>query len=229
MTMAPWTKVVPLDSLTLPAAIPFIRHELNAGIAAAIISVNRFYEVLPFQRVSGDVGETYYQDCRNEVSEISSAAKTLGRAYVQDITKTFYHYPTTNVKSKSLNFQLMNALLTQVNAPDFFMAHQTLIRSIYALHREAETDMQKWPLSHGMTVPTYKDVPVFRNDFIDEGHLILGRFDDGTKTRGVSGLIPDQGFISATSIRTGWHLTFTGDLAVFADDAVAGLTNVKPY
>jgi len=233
VAMAPWTKTVSIDSLTLSAAIQFIRSELNAGITEAMITTSTFYEALPFQRVDGnigEVGETYYQDCKNDVAEISNGAKKLGRAYMRDVAKTLSAYRSASIYGKNIGFKLLNMLLAQVEQPDFLMAHHSLIRDIYYLHRAHGTAWEeRLELPSGRVVPVYKDVPIFRNDFLDIREIIIGRFDDGTKTRGVSGLIPDAGFIGAARFKSGWQLTFTGGLTVFADDAVASLTDVEPY
>jgi len=228
--MLPWTETVPIRSLALPATVQFHRSELDAGLIEALCATSAFYEVLPFQQVDGDVGETYYDNCKNDVSEISSAAKKLGRSYMRDVAKTLGMHQPISVNNERVSFKMLNFLLAQVKSPDFFMAHHAFMRSMYSLHRAHGTD---WGISlelpSGKVVPRYRGIPIFRNDFLSGQEIIVGRFDDGTAELGVAGLIPDQGFIGATRILSGWHLAFTGGLAVFDDDAVASLTNVEPY
>ena len=233
MTMAPWTKTVPIDSLPLSAAVSFIPDQLKAGIVEAMLTTNIFFEALPFQRVAGaigEIGETYYQNCANDVPEISSAAKKLGRAYMRDVAETLSTHNPMSVANQPIDFDLLGFLHSQVKAANFFMVHNTLILSIYTLYRTSGTawDMQvEFP--SGRIVPVHKGVPIFRNDFMDEKSIVIGRFDDGTKTKGVSGLIPDDGFIGAARYNSGWLLTFTGELAIFDDTAVASLTDVERY
>ncbi len=230
MTMAPWTKTVYINSLTLPTAVRFIHHELNAGIAEALFTTSSFYDALPFQRVEGDAGETYYDDCENIVSEISSSAKKLGRAYIRDVAKTLSTHSPVSAENERISFKMLRVLMAQVKSPDFFMAHHNLIRSIYALYRVVGTAWDdRWEFPSGRVVPVHDGVPVFRNDFMSEQEIVVGRFDRGTRNLGVSGLVPDAGFIGAARIRSGWHLTFTGGLTIFSDDAVASLVNVERY
>lgn len=229
MAMAPWIKTVSIDSLTLPKAIPFLHNELNAGIVEAMLSTSIFYEALPFQRVDGDVGETYYEDCENDVAEISSGAKKLGRAYIRDVAKTLGIHQPISVNNERISFKMLNFLIAQVKSPDFFMAHNTLIRSIYSLYRAHGTAWEMRAEFSSGSVPVHSGVPIFRNDFLDEQEIIIGRFDDGTAELGVAGLIPDAGFIGAARILSGWHLAFTGGLAIFDDDAVASLSDVERY
>ncbi len=239
MTMRQWKTVTRTEvehkSLTLSETLQFQRSELTCGIIESMVTVNRFFELLPFQTVTKVSFDPYVAGANNEISEIASAAKRLGRGYMEDVARkltTRLRAPFLPVEEK-LNFTMLDWLFNQVENPDFFMMHHGLMRDMYGLFRAGGEGARAWQttmeLPSGRTVPEYKGVPVFRNDYMHEQKIVLGRFDDETRKYGVSGLVPEVGFIDVDRSGNGWLLAFFGDFTVFNEEAVTGLTNVHHW
>lgn len=236
VTMKPWKRVVTteteLKSLTLPQTEEFQRSELNEGIIQAMVTVNRFFEVLPFQTCLKAPCDPYLAGAGNEVSEISSAAKRLGRGYMEDVAKKLQRRALSDSAAwgTRINFRMLEWLTNQVDNADFFMAHGSTLRDVYSLFRADGDVVKAWKtvmeLPSGHTIPEYSGIPIFRNDFMSERKIVIGRFDDAEKRRGVYGLIPETGFIEVDRSGPGWLLSLTADFRVSDENAVAGLCNV---
>jgi hypothetical protein len=231
--MSQWKTVIKTEvehfTLTLPETTRYLDSELDAGVTEAICTVSRLFEVLPFQRIDGLSCDPYVSRASPEISDIASKAKSLGRGYVSDMSEVLRAYNQAHSDWRRISFELLDTLLNQVEQPDFFLMHSRLVRSVSVLYREDNS--AAWPiieLPSGVRVPGYEEVPILRNDYLETGDVILGRFDDGTKTKGVSGLVPDAGFINVDRTSDGWDLEFTAELGLFNKNATATLTHVQP-
>lgn len=111
---------------------------------------------------------------------------------------------TSAANGQALSFttldQLMDLVLDKDGEVDYFMMTARTIRSYYALLRAlggaSVGDVVSLP--SGRTVPAYRGVPIFRNDWIPVNQvqgtltngtsIFAGTFDDGSGTHGMSGL-----------------------------------------
>lgn len=157
------------------------------------------------------------------------------------------------VNGAALSFELLDALLDQVvdkdGEVDFIMMHARTIRAYNALVRAlggtSPSDIYTMP--SGKTVPAYKGIPIFRNDWIPitqtQGStagscttIFAGTFDDGSRTHGIAGLtasteagirIKDVGE-SETKDESITRVVWYCGLALFSEKGLAcvkGITN----
>lgn len=157
------------------------------------------------------------------------------------------------VNGAALSFELLDALLDQVvdkdGEVDFIMMHARTIRAYNALLRAlggtSPSDIYTMP--SGKTVPAYKGIPIFRNDWIPitqtQGStagscttIFAGTFDDGSRTHGIAGLtasteagirIKDVGE-SETKDESITRVVWYCGLALFSEKGLAcvkGITN----
>jgi hypothetical protein len=229
MAMIPWktTETIEIKHKlrTLSQTIEFHSDPLERGIIESIVTVSRFLEVLPFQTLKTAYRDPIKSVANQDVLSVSLAAKNLGRGYMSYLA----HYLTRYVEpcSEPISFKLLDVLIEQVDDPDFLMMHFKLIRDIRRLYRyHGLTHQQRHELPSRTSIPKYQNIPIFRNDYMDTNSIIVGRFDNGTREYGISGLVPEEGFIDIESVRGELRISFAGEVGVFNRRAVAGLSNV---
>lgn len=141
-----------------------------------------------------------------------------------------------------LTFELLDALLDKILAgdPAFIMAHSSGIRKIMSLLR-ASGGVTYMDVA-GVQVPMYNGVPLLRNDFLTadtsatagtQVSIYAGAFDDGTRTLGLSGIIPTMGGVQVQPVGPAeagdydiWRVKMYGSMAIHSVLSVAALTKV---
>lgn len=151
--------------------------------------------------------------------QIASKAKSIGRSYQQNMiigdgaANTFPGLLTlipagqtmpNATNGQALTFDILDALIDQVKDKDgmvdYLMMPARTIRAYLALLRTVggATIGDIVSLPSGRKIPVYRDIPVFRNDFIPTNQvrggstqcttIFAGTFDDGSQTHGIAGL-----------------------------------------
>ncbi len=143
----------------------------------------------------------------------------------------------------SLTFELIDAMLHKilVGDPAFIMANSAGIRKIMALLR-ASGGVTYMDVA-GVQVPMYNGVPLIRNDFLTadtvsgtagtQVSIYAGSFDDGTRTGGISGIMPSVGGVQVQGVGPAeagdydiWRVKMYGSFAIHSVLAVAALNAV---
>lgn len=158
----------------------------------------------------------------------------------------------TGANGGALSFAFLDNLLDLVTDKDgevdYLVMHSRTLRSYNALLRGlgGATIGDTIQLPSGKSVPAYRGVPIFRNDWIpidqtkgtgtDQTTIFAGTFDDGSNTVGISGLtamnaaglnVEDVG-ISETKDNHIWRIKWYCGLALFSEKGIAcadGITN----
>ena len=152
--------------------------------------------------------------------QVASKAKSLGRQYQNTLVNglgtgdsfegLLTLMPAANLipaatDGANLSFDLLDQLIDQVKDKDgqvdYMMLPARTIRSYYALLRAlgGASIGDVVTLPSGRTVPAYRGVPMFRNDWIPVNQtqgtsgsvcttIFAGTFDDGSGTHGIAGL-----------------------------------------
>lgn len=152
--------------------------------------------------------------------QVASKAKSLGRQYQNTLVNglgtgdsfegLLTLMPAANLipaatNGAALSFDLLDQLIDQVKDKDgqvdYMMLPARTIRSYYALLRAlgGASIGDVVTLPSGRTVPAYRGVPMFRNDWIPTTQvqgtsgsvcttIFAGTFDDGSGTHGIAGL-----------------------------------------
>lgn len=111
----------------------------------------------------------------------------------------------TGVNGGALSFDILDQLIDRVKSKDgqvdFFQMPLRTIRAYYGLLRAlgGASINEVMQLPSGRTVPTYRGVPIFANDFILTNQtkgtstgvcttIFAGCFDDGSRSNGIAGL-----------------------------------------
>lgn len=217
--------------------------------------------------VNGLVQATRSSDGNDQTAvQVSSKAKSCGRKY-QDMlingtgsTNQFAGMlsllasgqtidPATN--GANISFELLDQLLDLVTAKDgevdFITMHSRTLRSYMSLLRAlgGASINEVVQLPSGKTVPAYRNVPIFRNDWIptNQTHgsssasttVFAGCFDDGSQNVGLAGLtaesaagiqIVDVGESETKDERITRVKWYCG-LALFSEKALAGISGVN--
>ena len=170
--------------------------------------------------VNGLIQATRSNVTDQKAIQVASKAKSLGRQYQNTMVNglgtgdtfegLFTVMPAANIipaaaDGANLSFDLLDALIDQIKDKDgqvdYMMMPARTIRSYYALLRglggASIGDVVTLP--SGRTVPGYRGVPMFRNDWMPTNQvqgasgavcssIIAGTFDDGSGTHGIAGL-----------------------------------------
>lgn len=151
--------------------------------------------------------------------QVASKAKSIGRQYQQGLitgdgsSDSFEGLLTlipvsqvvdTGVDGSNLSFEILDNLLDLVKDKDgevdYIMMNARTIRSYLSLLRAlgGASIGDVLTLPSGRKVPTYREVPIFRNDYIPINQvkggntgcstIIAGTFDDGSGKIGLSGI-----------------------------------------
>jgi hypothetical protein len=196
--------------------------------------------------------------------QVSSKAKGLGREYqrqlilgdsaadalefdgLQKLTPTAQ---TLDGASAAMTFEMLDNLMALVKAKDgqidFIMMPIEGINKYYALLRAlGGAGIGEVVNLPGVgSVPGYRGVPIFRNDFIPmsapgatrTGDIYMGTFDDGSRKVGIAGLtsVVQSGIFvsyvgeSETTNDTITRLRFYSSVAVFSELGIARYKDVK--
>jgi hypothetical protein len=171
--------------------------------------------------VNGLIQATRSDDGNDQTAvQIGSKAKSCGRQYQDQmingdgtantvtglisLTPGGQTVASTGANGDALSFAVLDNLLDLVvdkdGNVDYFMMHARTIRSYYALLRaQAGANItETMELPSGATVPAYRGVGIFRNDFcplnrakgtLTTGAVIFaGTLDDGSRSYGIAGL-----------------------------------------
>lgn len=150
-----------------------------------------------------------------------------------------------------LTFELLDELIDSIKdkdgAVDYMLLPARSIRSYYSLLRAlgGATIGDVVTLPSGRTVPAYRGVPMFRNDFIPTNQvkgtssgttsIFAGTFDDGSFKHGISGLtaqgeagirVEDVG-TSETKDETITRVKFYCGMANYSTLGLSALTGIK--
>jgi hypothetical protein len=200
--------------------------------------------------------------------QIASKAKSAGRKY-QDMlingdgtSDTFagllslcasgQKTSATNANGDALSFEKLDTLMDSVvdkdGQVDYITMHARTIRSYFTLLRAlgGASINEVYNLPSGGTVPAYRGVPMFRNDWIPTNRttgatttttvVFAGSLDDGSRSFGIAGLtasqmaglqVVDVGE-SETKDEHIWRVKWYAGLALFSEKGLAmldGITN----
>lgn len=158
---------------------------------------------------------------------------------------------STDGNGDNLSFDRLDELIDLVKDKDgqvdFIMMAARTIRSFYALLRGlgGATIGDVLTLPSGRKVPTYRDIPILRNDFIPINQtrgitttcttVFAGTFDDGSQTHGLAGLtamgsagvrVENVG-ISETKDETITRVKMYCGMALFSELGLAMATGIK--
>lgn len=196
--------------------------------------------------------------------QVASKAKGLGREYqrqlilgdsagdplefdgLQKLTPTAQ---IIDASSGALTFDMLDALIAMIKAKDgqvdFLMMPIEGINKYFALLRGlgGAGIGEVVNLPGGGSVPGYRQIPIFRNDFIPmsapgatrTGDVYAGTFDDGSRKVGISGLtsqVQSGIFVSYVGEAeqtndTITRLRFYSSMAVFSELGIARLKDAK--
>lgn len=182
--------------------------------------------------VNGLIQATRSDYTDQKAVQIGSKAKSLGRKYQElmvsgdGTSDTFAGMlslcpagqkttPSTNGDALSFDIldQLMDLVKDKDGQVDYFMMPARTIRSFFALLRAlggaSINDVLRLP--SGRTLPTYRGVPIFRNDWLPVNQtqgssstattIFAGTLDDGSGKHGISGLTArGEGGVRVTNI-----------------------------
>lgn len=218
--------------------------------------------------VNGLIQNTRSSDGNDQTAtQIASKAKSAGRKW-QDMfingDGTNFTFPgllalcspsqtvDTGVNGAALSFEFLDNLLDLVvdkdGQVDYITMHARTLRSYMSLLRglggASIGDVVQLP--SGATVPAYRGVPIFRNDYIPidqvkgggsaQTTIFAGTFDDGSRQHGIAGLtaamasgiqVVDVGE-SETKDEHIWRVKWYTGLAQFSELGLAcadGITN----
>lgn len=172
--------------------------------------------------INGLVQATRSNFIDQQAAGIMSKAKTIGRMFQQsmvtgagasnEITGVLglvtggQTIAATTATGDALSLEKLDALLDLVKDKDgqvdYIMMNSRTLRSYYALLRAlgGATINEVVTLTDGSSVPAYRNIPIFRNDFIPTNldspnaavhtctAIIAGTLDDGSHKYGISGL-----------------------------------------
>jgi hypothetical protein len=217
--------------------------------------------------VNGLIQATRSGDGNDQTAvQIASKAKSAGRKYQNLLINgdgSNFSFPgllslvpvsqtiaATGGSGDALSFERMDALMDLVvdkdGAVDYFAMHARTIRSVMSLLRAlggaSINDVVEMP--SGETVPAYRGIPIFRNDWIPINQttggnmttttFFAGTFDDGSRQHGIAGLtaqnaagisVVDVGE-SETKDERIWRVKWYSGLALFSELGIAAATGI---
>lgn len=196
----------------------------SAGKAAATFTsvTSSLTTIMGDAEVNGLIQATRSSDGNDQTAiQIASKAKSAGRKY-QDMlingTGSNNEFSgllalcaagqkvSTDTNGSALSFALLDELLDKITdkdgQSDFIAMNSRTLRSYFSLLRAlgGASIGDTVTLPGGRTVPAYRGVPIFKNDYIPINQtqggtstctsVIAGTFDDGSMTHGIAGLTP---------------------------------------
>ncbi len=198
--------------------------------------------------------------------QIASKAKSAGRQYMQTMltgdgtSDTFEGLDAlipagqtvdpAGVNGDALSFEVLDELLDKVvdkdGQVDYIMMHARTLRSYLALLRAlgGASIGDVVTLPSGATVPAYRGVPIFRNDFValdgtvgsttDAATIYAGTLDDGSQKFGIAGLTAsrESGIVirdigeSETKDESITRVKWYSGFALFSEKGIAAATGI---
>lgn len=208
-----------VGTLVSAAANP-LTGATNAKAAATFTQVTAsLTTIMGDAEVNGLIQATRSNINDQKAVQVASKAKHLGRVYQNMMINgsgAAEQFPglallceagqkvATGTDGGPLSFafldQVIDLVLDKDGAVDYLMMHARTIRSYYALLRglggASIGDVVTLP--SGRTVPGYRGIPIFRNDYIatnvtkgsstNTTSIFAGTFDDGSRSHGIAGL-----------------------------------------
>jgi len=151
--------------------------------------------------------------------QVASKAKSIGRKFQQNMiigdgtSDTFSglitlmpagQILTSATNGQNISLDILDALIDMIKDKDgqvdYLMMPARTIRAYYALLRTlgGASIGDTVQLPSGKKIPVYRDIPIFRNDYIPVNQtqgsastattVFAGTFDDGSMTHGIAGL-----------------------------------------
>jgi hypothetical protein len=217
--------------------------------------------------VNGLIQATRSNHTDQKATQVASKAKSAGRKFQDqmingdgtgdNLTGLLGLVPTGQIieaaaNGADLSFNMLDELLDKVldkdGAVDFIMMPARTIRAYLALLRAlgGTTPSDLYTMPSGRTVPAYRGVPIFRNDWIPTNQtqgtangvcttIFAGCFDDGSRTHGIAGLTAEQEAgirvkevgESETKDETITRVVWYCGLALFSEKGIAAVKGVK--
>lgn len=206
-----------------------------------------------------------------EAIQIGSKAKSVGRKYqnmllngtgtsnqfsgllgLVDSSQIIYQDTAgDDANGGNLSFEKLDYLIDFITDKDgevdYLIMHQRTIRSYYALLRAlgGASIGDVVTLPSGKTVPGYRGIPIFRNDWMPINQtrgsastcttVLAGTLDDGSRTHGIAGLTAQNAAgiiiepvgVSETKDNTITRVKWYCGLALFSLKGLAALSGVK--
>jgi len=237
------------DTLSAQAVNP-IDSSTDAKAAATFTLVtSTLTTILGDAEVNGLLQATRSGDGNDQRAvQVASKAKHLGRAYQHMLINgtgasnqfnglinlcTAGQTVNTGVNGGPLSFtfldELMDLVVDKDGDVDYFTMNARTIRSFMVLLRAlgGASISDTVTLPSGATVPAYRSVPIFRNDYVpitqtkgsgsNQTTIFAGTFDDGSRSTGIAGLTASQ--------MMGINVVEVGE----AEDRDESITRVKWY
>jgi hypothetical protein len=240
--------VAGVDTLVSQAVNP-ITSSSNAKAPAQYDQISAaLTTLLGDAEVNGLIQATRSNINDQKAQQIASKAKHLGRLYQDlfingsgsanqfkglELLVAAGQKVDTGVDGSVLSFDIMDQLIDLVKDKDgqvdYFTMPAKTIRSYFALLRAlgGAGIGEVVTLPSGGTVPGYRGIPIFQNDWIlhdvtvgaslNTGSIYAGTFDDGSRSHGIAGLTAENA--------AGIQVVEVGE----AQDADNSITRVKWY
>ncbi len=242
---------------------------ISAGKAAATFTqvTTSLTTLVGDAEVNGLIQATRSNMTDQKAAQVASKAKSIGRAYQDKLINgagssnqitgllalaTAAQTKTGATNGSALSYDLLDETLDKVTdkdgTVDYMLMNARTIRSYYALLRAlgGAGIGEVITLPSGAQVPSYRGIPIFRNDYIPITQtrgtsstctsIIMGTLDDGSMSHGIAGLtasgnagisIEELG-ASETKDESITRVKFYNGLANFSEKGLAmlnGITN----
>ena len=194
---------------------------ISAGKAAATFSqvTTSLTTLVGDAEVNGLIQATRSNITDQKAAQVASKAKSIGRAYQDKMINgtgssneldgllnlaVSGQKVSAGTNGAALSYDLLDQTIDLVTDKDgqvdYMLMNARTIRSYYALLRAlgGAGIGETMELPSGKTVPTYRGIPIFRNDYvpIDQTQgtesaatsVIVGTLDDGSMSHGIAGL-----------------------------------------
>ena len=194
---------------------------ISAGKAAATFDTvtSTLTTLVGDAEVNGLIQATRSNITDQKAAQVASKAKSIGRAYQDKLINgagssnqitgllslaTTAQTKTGATNGSALSYDLLDETLDKVTdkdgTVDYMMMNARTIRSYYALLRAlgGAGIGEVITLPSGAQVPSYRGIPIFRNDYIPVNQtrgssstctsIVMGTLDDGSMTHGIAGL-----------------------------------------
>ena len=242
---------------------------ISAGKAAATFTqvTTSLTTLVGDAEVNGLIQATRSNMTDQKAAQVASKAKSIGRAYQDKLINgagssnqitgllslaTAAQTKTGATNGSALSYDLLDETLDKVTdkdgTVDYMLMNARTIRSYYALLRAlgGAGIGEVITLPSGAQVPSYRGIPIFRNDYIPITQtrgtsstctsIVMGTLDDGSMSHGIAGLtasgnagisIEELG-ASETKDESITRVKFYNGLANFSEKGLAmlnGITN----
>lgn len=242
---------------------------ISAGKAAATFTqvTTSLTTLVGDAEVNGLIQATRSNMTDQKAAQVASKAKSIGRAYQDKLINgagssnqitgllslaTAAQTKTGATNGSALSYDLLDETLDKVTdkdgTVDYMLMNARTIRSYYALLRAlgGAGIGEVITLPSGAQVPSYRGIPIFRNDYIPVNQtrgtsstctsIVMGTLDDGSMSHGIAGLtasgnagisIEELG-ASETKDESITRVKFYNGLANFSEKGLAmlnGITN----